>query len=100
GDVATALADRNHHFQLVMQVFGHRWIRHVADTSLGNDQQSIGRLHEKERRLAARMAHLYRVPDIVASDAIDAPCRERLLAANDRQRLDLRRKYIWHGSSC
>ena len=60
---------------------GEARVRHAADLALGDRQHRIGRLHEEERRLAAGEAHLLRVLDVVAADAVDAVDREGLAAA-------------------
>ena len=75
-DVAAALADRDDQLDLVVQVLGQARVRHPAGLALGDRQHRVGRLHEEERRLAAGEAHLLRVLDVVAADAVDAVHRE------------------------
>ena len=75
-----AVADRDDELDLVVQVLGQGRIRHAADLALGDRQHRVGRLHEEERRLAAGEAHLLRVLDVVAADAVDAVDREGLAA--------------------
>ena len=80
GDALAALADRDDELDLVVQVLGQGRVRHAADLALGDRQHRVGRLHEEERRLAAGEAHLLRVLDVVAADAVDAVDREGLAA--------------------
>ena len=77
-DGLAGLADRDDELDLVVQVLGQGRIRHPADLALGDRQHRIGRLHEEERRLAAGEAHLLRMLDVVAADAVDAVDRKGL----------------------
>ena len=75
-DVAPAAADGHDQFDLMVQVLGQARVGHLAGLAIGHRQRAIGRLEEEERRFAASVAHLHRVFDIVAPDAVDAVYRE------------------------
>ena len=88
-DVAAALGERHHQLELEMDVLG---AGRVGEGAAARDQ-SVGGLHEEERRLAVGVvAHLAGVLGVVAADAEDAVHREQIARVADRQRDDRRRR--------
>ena len=84
GDVASALVDRRDQLDLVMIIFGQRRIGVIDGRADGHVLDRVGRLLEKERRLARRIRpHLPRMRGVVASNAIDPSNRKQVAAAGD-----------------
>src|SRR5262245_31018889 len=89
-NVRATLAERDHEFDLEMQVVGQRRI----GKGLARQNHVVGILLEEERRLLVGIAaHLDSVGGIVAPDAVDAPDREASLGSAYRQRRDGRRSH-------
>src|SRR5262249_47433742 len=81
-DVATALGQGDHHFELVMHIGG---FARIGKQAAARDK-IVGIFLKEERRLAIGIVtHLDRVVGIVASDAINAMDREMLIGALDRK---------------
>ena len=80
-DVRAAGLQRHDELDLEMHVgAGAR----IGELPVGDE--GIGVLLEEERRLAVRVvSHLDRVLGVVAADAVEAPHREQLVRAGDRQ---------------
>src|SRR5690606_7310573 len=98
--ITPAAAQCDHELDLVVKV-GCAWrVRHFAGFALGNVQDGIGRLREKERILAAGETHLLGMFGVIAAHAINATYRETGVSAGDRHdRGGLRRKHRLHRSA-
>ena len=79
GDVAAIAADRNHQFDLELEIGRERRIWHARAIR----HHGIARLLEEERRITlVGLLHLADVVEIVAADAIDAADRKDAAAGH------------------
>jgi hypothetical protein len=86
--IGNCWAERDHEFNLVMQVIGDAG---VGDVRILND--GVGRFHEKNGLAFRRLrAHFPRVLGEVPSDAVNAVNRKALRAAGDADAGLIRRR--------
>ena len=86
GDVLPAASEGCYEFHLKMVIGGAGRIGMVYCIRARDDLKRVRRFHEEERRLALGvLPHFAGMGGVVASHAIDAAHREKVLAANNGQ---------------
>src|SRR5690606_14210659 len=97
--VLASFADSNDQFHFVVQVGCFGWIRHLTCLTVGDGQQRIGRLAEKERIFTAGKAHFLGVFSIIASYTVNTAHWKARVATSNSKRNNLGGgKYICHSS--
>ena len=81
-DLAATTLERGHKLDLMVHVFGQRWIGHRA--TVRND--GVRRLGKEERRFAHVLSHFLDVLHIIAADAPKPPDWKIFAGTGDRDR--------------